>query len=112
MRSLAACFALLLLAAPAIGAPDRDAVEARLDSILLAPRPLADSLFRLAKQAAAAKNHYRAVELYARVSLLVPGFGAAVRRQAHEQTQLGNRFEARALLDSLVLHDPDPLNEV
>lgn len=103
---------MLLLPGLALADARYDAFEAHLDSILTARSPLADSLFRAANLAREAGRHDVAIDLYGRVSRIVPDFSAASRRQAGEMLETGQRFAALQQLGDLVARDPDPINQL
>jgi Zn-dependent protease with chaperone function len=93
------------------GAQDQyDQFNAAIHRQLLAIDPAAEALFRQADDARLRGDHRAAADLYGRVVQRVPRFDHAMRRQALEELQLGNRRIALSLLDKAAGLDPSAEN--
>ncbi|HEX7778826.1 MAG TPA: hypothetical protein VF424_06300, partial [Vicinamibacterales bacterium] len=72
--------------------------------------PGAEGLFQQADDARMRGEHRAAADLYKRVLDRVPRFTHAMRRQALEELNLGNRRTALSLLDKALALDSSPEN--
>lgn len=90
---VAVVFVVLCLSLSAL-ATSSEEFDARLDRELQALDPSAVVSWRKANEARAAANHAEAIRLYAEVFGRVPQFVHALRRQAGEELESGNRTAA------------------
>jgi Zn-dependent protease with chaperone function len=85
---------LLLLCSWSVVAAPRDEFDRRIESELRAKDPAAVDLWNQANAAREADRHKEAIALYAQVYARVPSFVHALRRQAFEESETGDRASA------------------